>query len=346
MPFDMSTTYPGLVPSACLDFPEEITPRPVPHRNLLLLFGARPWRARTRILCIHWSTELYGSKYALKSLAHMAMNALGLLLLKTFCRMKVVWVLHNNFAHEYPHPWIDQLGRKLVRAVADVIVAQQQESVAELRSEMPSKRVVRIPHCNFIGAYGPRAEKQRNAEDLALLLFGSVRPYKKIEEIIEALAAAGSEAAERIVLRIAGKGAAPYIESLQKRADGRVRLEVQEGFVPDADMPSLLASADYALFYFDESERTSGSLLLALSYGLPVIARAIPGSECVQDGVNGYRFASRAELAELLRILPNRTIPDARAVQASVEGQDSKEIEALYLKLYQSLSAERAIVSP
>ncbi len=344
LPYRFTLDYWGLRPSACASYPEIVSAREVPAGNLLMLFLMQPWKSRTRILCLHWSTELYGSKFWIKSLFMLATNLAGLLALKLFNNVRFVWVLHNRYAHDYPHPLIDRIGRSLVERLADVIVAQQQQTEHEYKTKYPHKRIEYIPHVNFVGAYGPlvpktdtlREEFALSSEDIVLLSFGAIRPYKKIEYVIDALAACAPELRNRIALVVAGKGSEPYIDMLKKRAGDMVRLFVREGFVPDDQVPILLSSASYAVFFFDESERTSGSLLVSLSYGLPVIARAIAGAECV-DGTNGYTFSDTNGLKQILERLPVTVRPAPEAVAASVAAFSVEAVEQAYKALYESL---------
>lgn len=339
MPFELPQSYWGLAPSAVKNF-SDISLRKVPLGNLLVLSIFRGWRSPRRVLCIHWSTELYGSNYLVKSLLLFCMQAAGLWLLKNAYGFTVVWVLHNNYAHEYPHPHIDALGRAFLRSQADVIVAQQRQTKRLLEERHPAKKIAYIPHPNAVGVYGPiiadkaRARKQFNLpqKDTVLLLFGAIRPYKRIEQIIDACAEANDPS---LLLWLVGKGSDAYIKHLTNYANGKVRLQVH-GFVPDAQIPSCLACADYSLYYFDESELTSGSVILSLSYGTPVISRAIAGAEMVTPQ-SGFLFSTKEELIGLLKDLSKKPSFLPEQVMRSVAEFDPKKLEREYHELYQSL---------
>ena len=343
LPFGLTQTYWGMSASAVPHYSSAFCTREAPKTSLFVLLLTHPWRSSKRIIVVHWATELYGSRYALKSIVLLIVNMFSLFLLKTLCACTVVHVVHNNAAHDYPHPHIDKLGQRLLMAIADVLVAQQKETEQHLVATYPHKKVVYIPHTNFVGAYGQplvrtqelRARFGFAADDIVLLSFGSVRPYKKIERFIDMLAAQGANRDLRIKLWIVGKGDKTYIDKLQKRAEGFDWVRIDEGFVKDAELPAYFAAADYALFYFDESELTSGSLLLALSYGLPVITRAIAGAEQVRAGINGYLFTNDNELTRILASLP--PAPPQTQVVASLQGTDYPSIERRYSELYTSL---------
>jgi glycosyltransferase involved in cell wall biosynthesis len=344
IPFVHGNIFYGLLPSMMESYRAQVETRGVVHNNLLLFLFRRPWRSHRRILCLHWSTALYGSRYSLKSLAFLVGNFFALAVLKSFFKFKVVWVMHNNHAHDYEHQWIDTLGRFLLRLHADVLVAQQEKTLLRLRSAYPRKRIIHIPHCNYTALYASPKESKVAArkrfgfapDDVILLSLGAMRPYKKIECFIDALRTLDS-AHSRLRLWITGKSDPQYLSALAQRAEGLAGVRFNDGFVPDNDLPAYAACADYAIFYFDESELTSGSVLLSLSLGLPVIARDIAGAEIIRSPENGYVFKDFPRLVEILKLLSGTTPPSRERVLQSLIGTDFLEIERKYFELYGSL---------
>jgi glycosyltransferase involved in cell wall biosynthesis len=349
--FTMPRAKPGsafytLAPSMAAAYPEQITYHEVPYNNLFFLLLRRPWTSRRRVLCIHWSTTLYGSKYVLKSLALLSANITSLAILKYVFSFKVVWVLHNNFAHDYPHPWIDAIGRALLIPLSDAFAAQQQVTAHVQARMYPNKRVVYIPHANYVGGFGPlRPDKAAMRErfgfakdDIVLLSLGAVKPYKKIECFIDALHELGSQLPPTIKLWIVGKGDADYIQMLKENAGDSPRIRIEPTYIPDEEVPAYAACADYGVFFFDESELTSASVLLALSYGLPVISRSIPGTEMIEEGRSGFVFEDTQELLDILRRLPGLKAPSQESAIASVEGSDFRSVERRYMQLYEALT--------
>ncbi|HVU80071.1 MAG TPA: glycosyltransferase family 4 protein [Candidatus Paceibacterota bacterium] len=348
------SAYYTLGPSMASAYPDRVAGHNVPYNNLLLLLLRRPWTSPRRVLCVHWSTVLYGSKYVLKSLAFLCMNTLALFLLKHLFGFKVVWVLHNNFGHDYPHPWIDRIGRAVITHFADALIAQQQATRREEAPNNPGKRVAYIPHSNYVGAFGPMAGDRAGLrtrfgfgpDDIVLLSLGAVKPYKRIERFIDALRELDPALSARLRLWIVGKGDAQYIAFLQERAKGLENVRIEAQYIPDEEVPAYAACADYGVFYFDESELTSASVLLSLSYGLPVISRSIAGTEMIRDGENGFVFENDEDLAAIIKRLPQLKRPDPEAVAATLDGSDWQNVERKYLELYESLTGgSDAIVS-
>lgn len=293
---------------------------------------------RLRVVCVHWSTVLYGSAWAPVSVVRLFGNLAALVLVR-LRGGAVVWVIHNAHAHDYPHPRIDALGRVLLAHVASAFIAQQESTECMLAARYPRVRVAYMPHGNYIGAYGARADRTTARRqfgfaegEVVLLSLGAVRPYKRLEKLIDVVC---SSADPRLRLWIVGKDTLQYAESLRARAKGDARVRIDTLFVPDSDVSTYLAAADYSAFYYDDSELTSGGIVLSLSYGVPVLTRDIASAELVgKDG--GCVFTSDAQLQEILTELPARHF-DEGAVVGRVAPHTWERIAEKTIDLYTSL---------
>lgn len=299
-------------------------------------------RRQHPIIHIHWETNIYGSKYAIVSLVRM-LRFVALWKARLY-GARIVWTMHNAASHEYPHPAIDRWGRWMMWKLAHAVIIQNRTIIAEYRSQHPGKTVVYIPHGNYIGVYGARADESRAeqraqrgyaARDVVLLGIGMIRPYKKYEDTIDAVIAAEKKGIP-VNLLIAGKGDPSYIASLRERAHGSGAIRIEEGRIADADVPTILALADYAVFAYGESSLTSGALLWVLSYGLPAIVGEMPASELVHDDINGYRIQDRG-LVQLIAALPAKPPMERDRVVASVEGYSWEVVAKGVTNLYASL---------
>ncbi len=261
------------------------------------------------IIHIHWPTVLFGSRFAIKSLFLITRNILFLRYLKACHNFKIVWTVHNFFAHDYPHPWIDRLAEGLLRTVVDRIIVQQKITLTDFQNRFPQKRekISYIPHGNYIDVYGglksqhlPEVQNLRKQfgfveKDIVFLSFGAIAPYKSNEKIIQAFQKI--EPSATVQLLIVGKGREEYVHVLQKAASDP-RIVIKNGFIPNDQISQYLGMADYSVFYYDASEMTSGGLILSLSYGVPVIIRNIPATEIVTP-TEGFVFNNEKELEEI-----------------------------------------------
>ena len=144
-----------------------------------------------------------------------------------------------------------------------------------------------IPHGHYAGAYRDESTATRRAARLGLpgrarviAFVGWVRPYKGVTELLEAFAAVADPT------RASSSRGAPSTRPTRARvaalaaADARVRLDL--GFVPDDELQVYLRAADVVATPFLEIF-TSGSVLLAMSFGRAVIA---PRRGCVAETVD------------------------------------------------------------
>ena len=106
-----------------------------------------------------------------------------------------------------------------------------------------------------------------------------MRPYKCVDELLSAFAALPDLTARLIVA--GGCGDAALEAELHRLAarDARVRLDLRH--VPDNEVPVLMGAADVVCCP-SRGVLTSGSVLLAMSYGRPVIA---PSVGCIPETV-------------------------------------------------------------
>jgi glycosyltransferase involved in cell wall biosynthesis len=262
------------------------------------------------ILHIQWSTIIYGSKYLFKSLFSLCFNFLLIIILKLFFRTKVVWTIHNNFAHDYGNKKLDMFGRRLLLDISDAIIAQQKCTQVNLQNK--HKDISYLPHPNYIDAYGPIIDRDYNLrksfgfadEDIVLLSLGAIKKYKKNENIIKSISETRIKYPE-LKLLIIGKGDNGYVDYLNSLAKGDKGIVVKNYFVPDNELSKFLSITDYSIFYYDESEMTSGGIILSLSYGVPVITRDIPGAEMI-DSNSGFIFKNQDELIDILSKLKSK----------------------------------------
>jgi glycosyltransferase involved in cell wall biosynthesis len=150
--------------------------------------------------------------------------------------------------------------------------------------EADRARLAVIPHGHYRGAY-PDAlsrEEARARLDLppaarVVAFTGWLRAYKGVAELMEAFLELPEPYARLVVAgQAVDAGYADRLRSLAA-ADPRIRLDL--GFVPDEDLQLYLRAADVVACPFLEI-LTSGSVLLAMSFGRAVMA---PRRGCVSE---------------------------------------------------------------
>jgi glycosyltransferase involved in cell wall biosynthesis len=193
---------------------------------------------------------------------------------------KIVWTVHNILPHRQLILPLHRLVRRVVMAHADAVIAHCEYGRREILRLFPSNVPVHVvPHGNYAGVHPITMTKEQARNSLEIederfvyALLGNISAYKGIENFVEAFQANTSQ--EDVAL-IAGRNRAPALtEHLESLAATDSRIRVYAGFIPDDEMQRYLLAADVAVFSFREV-LTSGSVILAMSYGLPIVAPAL-----------------------------------------------------------------------
>ena len=114
-----------------------------------------------------------------------------------------------------------------------------------------------------------------------LLFFGYVKPYKGVEDLILSFQRIKNQ---DTVLLVVGKPLDSDIKArIEELASKDPRIIVRLEYIPDNEIQMYFKSADIVVFPFHYTH-TSGSVMLALSFGKPMIVPRIPAiTEYVDD---------------------------------------------------------------
>ena len=235
--------------------------------------------AGARVVHLHWVSRSRCPVRGGSRCSARLGQAWFLIWLRT-CRalgMRLVWTAHNVLPHEPVFADDVAARRALVRA-SDLVLAHSAATLAELAAlgAVPRRSAV-IPH-GPLPVASPAAAAPAGSADgpRRFLFFGRVQGYKGVTDLLAAFAAlpAGTPAE----LTVAGQ--CPD-RQLQARAAGaghgaghRVTLHLDR--VPDSAVTALLAAADVVVLPF-RRVTTSGSAILALCHGRPLIVPDLPG---------------------------------------------------------------------
>ncbi|HEX3974769.1 MAG TPA: glycosyltransferase family 4 protein [Solirubrobacteraceae bacterium] len=193
----------------------------------------------------------------------------------------LVWTVHNAVPHEPETSDDDAVTRMLARDAACKIVhsASAIEELAAMGAD--TERISVVPHGAYLESYSEasRPESRRRLQlpqDARIaMFFGQIRAYKGVDDLIPAWEeATGKTTGSGTVtpfLLIAGKCDDEADRRRLQRAVGEVGGRFDEGYAPHEKVPLYFAAADVVVLPFRQVT-TSGSALLALSLGRPVVA--------------------------------------------------------------------------
>jgi glycosyltransferase involved in cell wall biosynthesis len=253
-----------------------------------------------------------------------------------------------------------QPSRRQVRSVRrvfgamDAVVAHSKHGAARLRDEVgldPAKVHV-IPHGAFdylaeLPQEKPLPPELEGAEGPVILSFGLLRPYKGIENLLEAyrrLAAAVPAPPELWIVGNPRMDVGPLRE-LAAQAGGRVRFVTR--FVEDAEIPAIFRRADLLVLPYLDAEH-SGVLYTGLAFGKPMVLSAVGGfPEVAEAGAArlvppGDAAALAAALEELAGDETARCDLAAAAAHAAAGPFSWDEAARRTLELYRELLEARS----
>jgi glycosyltransferase involved in cell wall biosynthesis len=166
----------------------------------------------------------------------------------------------------------------------DAVVAHSEHGATRLREEVAIDpgRIRVIPHGAFdyltrLPQEQPLPAELEGAEGPVILAFGLLRPYKGIENLLDAFARiCGRQGLREAELWIVGNPRMDVgpLRELAGAAPNRVRFLTR--FVEDAEIPAIFRRADLlALPYLDAEH--SGVLYTGLAFGKPMVLSAVGG---------------------------------------------------------------------
>jgi beta-1,4-mannosyltransferase len=225
------------------------------------------------VVHIHWPHGLYRNS---REMFWMLLTLVAYRLL----RNNIVWTVHELDAYESLSPRRDALFRAMVMKLSRRLLVHGEHTRRLLQTSYGySREIDCVKHPSYIGSYKDETDRERARARLGLpqrarvfLYLGCVKPYKGVEDLIESFRQLRDESA---VLVVAGM---PLNAEMKERIetlsndDSRIRLSLD--FVPDDDIQYYFHASDVVVLPFRYTQ-TSGSLVLALSYGRPVVAPGI-----------------------------------------------------------------------
>ncbi|NIZ92774.1 glycosyltransferase [Kineococcus rubinsiae] len=142
---------------------------------------------------------------------------------------------------------------------------------------------------------------------MRLLFFGTIRPYKGLEDLVEAFSALPREVAEQFRLSIVGETWEGWTHPLDAAAASPHAdlIDVVNRYVSDAEVREHFARAEALVLPYRRSS-ASGPLHMAMSAGLPTVVTSVGGlveAAAEYDGALAVPPADPAALAVALRQL-------------------------------------------
>jgi len=226
---------------------------------------------------LHWFENKAGKKTAYRFLDKCEKKGI-----------KIIWNVHNKIPHKTENQNSAKSFMKHLAEISNKIVIHSTpttEVIEELceSNESILKKIVYVPHPNYIGVYGfQKTNYNLDNNRLKLCFFGAVKKYKNVELLISAVTELGFDDVE---LSIYGRcRPREYAKSLRLLAEKNSNIKMHFRFVRDNDVPEILAACHLLVLPYNlDSSLNSGATILAFSYGRTVLSPLTGTLEDIKD---------------------------------------------------------------
>ncbi|MEK7153213.1 MAG: glycosyltransferase family 4 protein, partial [Patescibacteria group bacterium] len=296
-----------------------------------------------KVFHLHWHAFHLDKKYNVPFTPHISLlNTIVSLTALKILGYKLIWTVHNVLPHE-PQTANDKFVTRYTAKLASHIIVHSSETLKQLKAigADTSKAVVN-PHGNYAGMYPvtvSRDEARRRLgiapQDRALLFFGNIRPYKGVEQLLEAFEQLHEK---NVRLVIAGKCLDTQLaNTIRDAAQKDPDITFHNGNVPDEDVATYFQAADAACMPFT-NVTTSGSVLLAATFGKPIVTPYMGAIKDMPKAVGVlYDPGTKDALLNALRIIladDTKLAGMAKASAAFSKTLDWDKISAKTYELY------------
>jgi glycosyltransferase involved in cell wall biosynthesis len=204
---------------------------------------------------------------------------------------RVVWTVHQVLPHEVESERLDRLGARALAALSNLLIVHDGGTLESVQNELgprPARKAAIVPHGSYIGVYPEGRARETVRASLGItssaflfLCFGDLRDYKDVDRLLAAFSTA--ELPEAVLVVAGTVCSEAQGEAVRRHAAADPRVKPILRFVPDDLVTELFGAADVAVIARGDGG-TSGSLILALSMAVPVVAARVPVYEALLGG--------------------------------------------------------------
>lgn len=209
----------------------------------------------------------------------------------------VLWTVHNLATHDARFPDAEQLLAEALCSLADRIIVLNSHTSEAAKGffDIPPNKVSHIPHSSYSGVYPdrtPRKSVQRVLgvpEGLATVGFvGAVRPYKGVGDLLKATAILARRRSRCGVI-IAGETNAAAMREVESSLPFRLPSFRQHSLLTDEEIALWMSACDVLVLPY-RGILNSGSMMLAATFGVPVVLPSLPHLVSEYSGEEWIRF--------------------------------------------------------
>ncbi len=277
-----------------------------------------------QIVDFHW-VEFKWCRYGLLHAARQVAVFLFEILLLKRRGVRICWTAHNIKPHESKVPALDFLAFFLLAHLSDAIIVFSSQGRKDLKKRFFLKddnKIHMLPHAAYNDYYPQKPSKEEARRRLGIpvdrfvyFFFGLVRRYKGVDLLMREFDAMKTE---KDLLLVAGKPLEKnFADELEAKKGAHVVLNLRH--IEDHEVPAYFAAADVCVFPFREIA-TTGSVLLAMTFGKPIIC-ARKGA-CIDIIKNEFGILyEEGYLPEAMIEIKNRNLAEMGASAGEAAGR-------------------------
>ncbi|WP_297539198.1 FkbM family methyltransferase [Roseovarius sp.] len=238
-----------------------------------------------RLLHLHWDDLIFGRSRDSAANASEAERDLAALAAFKAGGGRILWTVHNRSPHRDMDPETFRAARARIVELADLVHVHTPDAALHMQSDwgVDPARLRIIPHPSYLGQYEPAATSlARDLPDCdarAFLFFGAFRANKGLDKLVDT-ARTLIRRETPFHLHLCGRAARSHQKLFRGLSDAPA-ISITDEAVPDEDVAGIFARAQVFVAPFSNLF-TSGSVMLAQGFGLPVIG---PDTEALRAHV-------------------------------------------------------------
>ena len=210
--------------------------------------------------------------------------------------------------------YVDRVFPLLLRLAAGVVVHSEfDRELVQSRLAVDRQVAEVIPHGPYDEGARPDPTVLRRADtgDREILWFGVIRPYKGLEDLVEAFDLLDAHEVANLRLTVVGETWEGWTRPIEAVAESRYasRISLVNRYVTDQELAGYLARAHAVALPYRRSS-SSGPLAMAMAHGLPVIVSEVGGLVEAARDYEGAVFVAPGDvkaLAEAIRAVVAET---------------------------------------
>jgi glycosyltransferase involved in cell wall biosynthesis len=300
---------------------------------------------RESIFHLHWTTPII-SNASNEAEALVRVDA-ALRAIDSFKERggRFVWTIHEVLPNDTRYGDLEAYLCQELAHRADLVHMMCEATIEEIGDlyNVPAARTVVIPHSGYDGVYPnapdrdqARARMAIGTDDVALLALEAVRGDKSLYQVFEAFDRAVTRE-PRLLLIVAGK-TDPFEEpaDIEEALAAHPRVIANFDEILAADLPYLYGAADVAVMPLREGMRP-GSLLLAYTFGVPVVAPRVGClRELLDDGASiGFDVGATGALEDAL--VASRSLKHVDARRAAHRIAKGRPVQEMSIRFFEAL---------